>query len=336
MSPTRYLSQQVSNKSFAPIAGRLLQRLSSSSVIDLIVSGFSIVRHWRLVLIFLRAAPGSRLNAYYQARSEVLEFVHVSFIAANWDASQRVQTVVSHLETAAQIGGIVDGDIDAVEVAADLSFIGPDYRITLDQPRWLLREGQMAFSLWDGVDRIFSLSFSLSTQDGNRVAYIGGLQGRTQIAGEPDILERYRTFTKAAHGSRPRDFLVDTFRVFCKQIGVVRILAVSDANHSSSAHRSAPTLRYDDVWTERGGVPDVEGFYRLPVEPARRSAEDIPAKKRKLYQQRYDMLSRIEQEMAGRVSARDADEVRPARPAPERQVGEIELISVPYTSATTR
>ncbi|UVK40240.1 VirK/YbjX family protein [Mesorhizobium sp. AR10] len=46
-----------------------------------------------------------------------------------------------------------------------------------------------------------SLAFNLACEGSERVAYIGGFQGRA----EDNVLDRYRRFTKASSGMRPRD-----------------------------------------------------------------------------------------------------------------------------------
>src|SRR5205807_2306286 len=103
---------------------------------------------------------------------------------------------------------------DGYVALTSLPEIGPECRLIIDQPRWLLREGQSAISIWEGGDRLVSLSYCLSSHDGNIVVYVGGVQGRL---GE-STLTRYRQLTKSAHGMRPTDLLIEIFKVFCKSI----------------------------------------------------------------------------------------------------------------------
>jgi len=42
-------------------------------------------------------------------------------------------------------------------------------------------------------------------------------------------------------------------------------------------------LSFDEVWRERGGVLDEDGFYRLDPSPSRRSIESIVRKRRGRY-----------------------------------------------------
>jgi uncharacterized protein VirK/YbjX len=222
------------------------------------------------------------------------------YIAANWDTPTKIARIINHCETAAAIGRVVSFSAsDAVELIR-LTAFDARYRLTIDQSRWLLREGQLVFGLWDGIDRIFHLSFCLATEAGKRVAYIGGLQGRRQWDHEPDIMDRYRVFTKLAFGTRPRDFIVETFKMLCRELSIAEIRAISDLNNPDRGVDDL-ALSYDEVWRERGGVYDGNGFFVIPVAASRRSEEDIPAKKRAMYRKRYAMLEDTEKELAARL-----------------------------------
>lgn len=282
-------------------------RIRNASFIKTLAVTISVIRHLRLLLPLLLSRPGSKLYNYLRARPEILEMVYGPYIAANWDARTKITRVVDHCETVAAIGGIIDFPPETVVDLIHLTSIGAEYRITLDQARWLLREGQLILSLWDGIDRIFHLGFSLSTQDGKRVAYIGGIQGRQQFPHEVDILNRYHLFTKAAFGSRPRDFLVEVFKIFCKSLNVTEICAVSDLNHPIRKIVPGVELSYNEIWRERGGIDNGDGFFILPINLTRRSEESIPAKKRAMYRKRYSMLADIEKELAARLRPMAAD-----------------------------
>jgi uncharacterized protein VirK/YbjX len=156
------------------------------------------------------------------------------------------------------------------------------------------------------VDRIFHLGFCLSTENGKRVAYIGALQGRVKTnihSYTVDVHESYRRFTKAAWGMRPRDFLIEAFKMFCKKLDVSEIRALSDINHPQRKLVPDIKLSYDQVWLERGGNCSGNGFFILPIAAARRIASNIPAKKRAMYAKRYSMLDAIEADLAASLHA---------------------------------
>jgi len=256
-------------------------------------------RHLGALVPLLLARQGSNLHRLVKARPEIFELVLAPYVAANWAVRTRLARIVDHCKTVEAIGSIMDflpgTVVDLIRPIPSES----QYRITLDQQRWLVRKGLLFFSLWHGVDRIFQLGFSLSSQDGNRVVYIGDIQGRSG----PDMLDRYRAFTKEAIGMRPRDFLVEVFKMFCRALDITDIRAVTDANHCSqhfsvsAAEKNEIRLSYDEIWLERGGICDGNGFFALPLARNRRADEDIPAKKRAMYHKRYSMLDVIETEL---------------------------------------
>jgi uncharacterized protein len=257
------------------------------------------VRHLRALLPLLMSRRGSNLYRLVKARPEIIRIVLTSYLAANWDARTRITRIIDHYRTVKEIGGLVDFPQDIVVDIIQLISIDHRYRITLDQARWLLRGGPLIISLWDGIDRIFHLGFCLSTEKGKRVAYIGSIQGRAEIdiyGHKIDILNRYRYFTKAAYGMRPRDFLVEVFKTFCRAIDVIEIRAVSQINHPQLQDHDIK-LPYDEIWMERGGRRAGDGFFVLPVTAKRRADEDIPPRKKAMYARRYLMLDIVDADL---------------------------------------
>lgn len=259
-----------------------------------------VVRHRRLVLkLLLNKDPGLRRLLLKQP--QILKIVAKPFLTSHWDGPERVARIINHFDTVSRLGSPILSQPDEVADLVQLTQIGPAYRLTLDQPPWLLFEGPIAFSLWERIDRIFHVSFCLSSEDGRRVAYIGGIQGR----GEANVLDRYREFTKAAFGMRPRDFLIEAFRLFCAAIDVTEIRAISDAALPwREIDDAARQLSYDEVWRERGGEPDQDGFYRLSVTSPRRANEEIPSKKRAQYRRRYAALDAISEQIVFAMTRR--------------------------------
>ncbi|WP_027516198.1 DUF535 family protein [Bradyrhizobium sp. WSM1417] len=294
-------------------------RIAHTKIVSSLALGLAILRHAHLLKRMLFARRASALGRYLRVRPEIIEIVYGRFISANWDAATKLNTAISHVETVEAIGGALGAEADIVTDLIELPE-GSGYRISLDQPRWLLREGQLALSLWGGPDRIFSVSFSLRADAAGLNAFIGGIQGRRQVEGEEDVLERYRRFTKCAHGVRPRDFILEVFKVFCKVIGVDHILAVAQANHPLSGKSDGFSLAYDEIWQERGGQYDGHGFYALPIGFSTKAEDEIPAKKRSQYRKRSAMFADIEDRLSERLVKQRLE--RP-RPAAELQQGDV-------------
>ena len=291
------------NQQVLPLIEHYWTHLKTSPAPKIFLCALCFFRYLPVLSAFLlRCRVESNLRRLLRARPEILEMVYRPYLAVNWDAPTRFARIVDHCETVAKIGGIMDFPPDTLVNLIQLDPIAPRYRLSLDQARWLLPEGQLVISLWDGIDRIFSLQFCLSSQDGQRTAYIGALQGRPQKQGEPDIMDRYRNFTKAAGGMRPRDFLIEIFKTLCRVLDVVEIRAVSNLNQPRRQTCSDVKLSYDEVWHERGGIYDGNGFFILPVAANHRTIEKIPSKKRTMYAKRYAMLDGVEAELAAALN----------------------------------
>jgi len=153
-------------------------------------------------------------------------------------------------------------------------------------------------SLCEETERRYTLAFSLGSVNGETVAYVGSLQGG---GGAENMLEIYRALTHALHGIRPRDFLFTSFRLLCRQLGVQRILAISDRArlHRNPYFKNKVGLfsDYDAIWKELGGVPLDNGFFEFGVPVVYREPADIPTRKRAQYRRRYAMLDGIAAQM---------------------------------------
>lgn len=259
-------------------------------------------------LPFFLAPRDSALGRQLRARPELWGMAVTPFVCADWTVAQRISALVEHCWCMDRLPAMLSRAIEIEVELMRLEELGPSYRLVLHQVGWMLREGPLTLSLFDGSQRLFSLSFSIIGEASDKVGYVGGLQGLHS----PAALDSYREITKAAYGLRPRDLLFELFGALCRQLGVTRIKAVSDERHSlmsdyarrnSPVSAEAPRLSYNDAWRERGGLQISTAFFELPVAARRRASTEIPAKKRKLYASRYLLLnlweSRLDDAMAG-------------------------------------
>lgn len=243
----------------------------------------------------LEAPPGSLLRRIADQRSGVYGFTRAPYLLANWAPPRRFAEYAAHVEAADSLGPLMNFDPDlSVELMA-LDAIEPGYHLVLDKPEWMFREGIVTFNLFKDNLRLFSLTFSFDRGNNALTAIIGGLQGRNL----PGILDEYRAVTKAAHGLRPRDLMVELFRLFCAANGVMRILAVSNSGriHQGDMFKTKhyASLDYDEAWLDRGGTPIDANFFDLPLR--REIREEVPQKKRTMYRKRYELLDGLEERM---------------------------------------
>ena len=247
------------------------------------------------------APDGSLLQSLLAMRPEIWSMLRVRFVSALWPARERFARIIDHCQIVENIGHPFDLHPNEYAILLQLDEIMPGCRLMLDSPRWLLREGLLTLSLTQGRDRFFSIAFVLSWTEDKLTAYVGGIQGRR---GE-DVLEHYRAFTKAAHGARPQDMLVELFRILCQALGVNRILCVSDRirnghtpyNSLRPDYVDPVTFDYDRLWSERGGTLREDGFYDLPLQAPVRDEAEVPAKRRALRRKRLALLAEIQEHM---------------------------------------
>lgn len=256
------------------------------------------------------APPGSALGRLLAQRPETIGAAAWPFQCLEWDAAQRLARIRGHFAAIDRLGPPLGFAADERLVLFDAGELQKGVRIVLDQPPWFMREGQLTLNIFHREFRAFSLAFSLWDAGDGLETVIGAVQGRSS----PHALALYREITKNFHGMRPRDLLIDLFRMLCRELGVRTILAVSDACriHRSPYFGTAKGAQiladYDEIWEERGGRRVSQAFFELPVAAPQRDIDEVPPKKRAMYRKRYEMLSRIEAELRGRF--RDLEPVR--------------------------
>ena len=252
-----------------------------------------------LVNRMMSAKDGSALHQIMVERPQLLGALVWPYQCAAWGVPERLHRIISHYSAVDELGAPFRFSIHERLVLARLDSLHEGMMVVLDQPEWFLREGGLAMSLFMGSFRAYSIAFSLSrAADGGLTATIGGVQGRSQ----EDALDTYRVLTKELHGLRPRDFLIETFRILCRQLGVRYICAVSE----SARHQRHPFFQgavpvshnYDAIWEDRGGMRAGPNFYALPVTKERRDLSEVKSGKRSMYRRRFDFLDWLEADIA--------------------------------------
>lgn len=241
------------------------------------------------------ARPGSALLRYVQERPETLGFLIWPYQCASWSAAERLRRLAEHFEILDEIGKPFPFSVRDKLLLWDMEDYCPGVRIILDQPEWLFREGMLALNLFCGHHRAYSLAFSLYREGQGVGAFIGGLQGRSTEGS----LERYKELTKCFHGMRPRDLLLDCFRMIAPALRARRILAVAE-DHRYRRHpyfggrADKDHADYDAAWTERGGRRVAATHFELPLAVSLRCLDDVPSKKRAQYRRRNEMLEGLQ------------------------------------------
>jgi len=255
----------------------------------------------------LRANLNTSLGRLISERPETLGIVTWPYQNSKWGQAERIDRLIQHYSVAEEIGSPVDFGSTEKVLLVDMVDIVPDLRIILDQAKWFMREGGLVLNLFVGQRRVFSLAFSLYRESTSIGAVIGAMQGRDS----PNVLDIYRNITKHCGHMRPRDFLLEVFRMLALRIGVSRILAISDAarHHRHSYFKDkhkvlfrANYTNYDEIWIDRGAQKISNEFFELPVVVERKPLADIPAKKRGQYRKRFELLEEVSRRLGCRLS----------------------------------
>lgn len=212
---------------------------------------------------------------------------------SRWEASRRLQALQDHYREAATLGPLFDLGTDSTRTL--LTFDGElaQVRVCIEKQTFFRREGQLVLSIFHGDGRVYSVAFLLARLDGQRVAYVGAVQGVKQ----PEDSTLYKTLTKDCFGLRPRDLSISMFLILCQALEVKRIFAVQDAyrshKHSYFGAEGASKVlaNYDEVWKEREATLTPDGFFELAAGSEVKDLQSVPSKKRSMYRKRYQLLT---------------------------------------------
>ncbi len=265
---------------------------------------------------FIHAKPGSPLQRLIATRPETAGAVVWPYQCLSWDPTSRLERIEGHFKVIEALGAPLDFPTDGALPLLDLGAISTGLRVVLDQPRWFMREGQLAINLFAAEIRIYTVAFSFNYEANGIAAYIGAIQGGNTAG----IQDDYKELTKSLHGMRPRDFLVELFRTLCRCLDISRIYAVAD---TSRQHRSeyfgalktsTLTLNYDHIWSERGGVKEDGDFFLLSLDAPLKPLDEVPSKKRAMYRRRYELLHDLVRQVRAELVALRAPPPAPAPP----------------------
>lgn len=261
-----------------------------------------IVRQWPELNAFMQrmtAALGQQ--GLQRLGVDCIGVVQWPYLSKCWEAPQRLEVVASHFEVlAGQFPALLLLGRDESLTLCELTSYSPGCRLVLDRPIWFKREGELVLNLFQGDLRVASLAFTLCRDQGGLSMFIGAVQGIHKGIDSETSLAIYRDLTKDFEGLRPRSLLLEALKCLARMLGVAHLYAVSDAcrHHrhpyfgSDKAHDLA--ANYDVIWQENGATAsNRDDFFTIPLAPAQRAEQDIPAKKRAMYRRRQALLDDV-------------------------------------------
>jgi hypothetical protein len=193
--------------------------------------------------------------------------------------------------------------------------------LALDHPReiWCFKEPDMSWNAYltfepgqrkEGLlsvmmdvngTHLYQIVFWIEQRDGQPTLVIGAMQGPNT----EDAQDFVREMTKRAHRFRTKNLILYMTQAVARELGVQRILAVSNAGYYANNHiRRDRKLKTDfgAFWEEAGGWQTEDArFYELPLTLPRKTMEEVPTRKRAVYRRRFAFLDAVDVEIEGRM-----------------------------------
>lgn len=272
----------------------------------------------RASLRWLQALEHSPLGDFLDRQPRLLLKPHRAYISHEYGFSRRAAALLNHHALA--------GGLRAVGKAAALpagreqvlaEIVGKNgndrYLLTIGATDKFDREGEVMLALRDagGGDLVQVLVFTLAIRDAMPCVEIGCLQGG-RAAQSQAIIKRA---TKALHGIRPKNLLLDAIYALARGWDMAAIYGVSNANRiyrSKYVHSD-----YDEFWRELGGRADRDGFFALPATLPEKTA--IPSHRRAEYRRRAEVRGELDAQIQAWI-ARGGAERRAAQREGEADV----------------
>lgn len=151
------------------------------------------------------------------------------------------------------------------------------------------REGDLSFQLCWNSEVIFSITLVLRVDRRNWQLLITRLQGSQTGSAQ----EMIRNATKALHGLRPADLLLQMARHLAGFLKCTEVAMVSNQHRVALNPVRRRQIKFDGdkFWMEKGARKNSDGLYVLPSEVEIRSDfSDIPSNKRAQAKRRAEVL----------------------------------------------
>jgi uncharacterized protein VirK/YbjX len=140
------------------------------------------------------------------------------------------------------------------------------------------------------------------------IVYMGAVQGMAHSIASDERTQIYKKITQDFYGLSARSLLLSSLQMIARRLAFSCLLGVSEA-HRHHRHpffgpfdRQQLVTDYDQQWIEFNGVQDtITGFYQIPVQYHQKSAEHIPSRKRAAYERRYQLLNKLDLDLAARI-----------------------------------
>jgi uncharacterized protein VirK/YbjX len=300
--------------------GSFHQRLGEAAKYLLRSACLPVLHSW--YVDFVHRDP--RMRAYRQRDPRLLQRHLHRFVNLHWSRRTRLLCLLAHYRFA--LAHLPAALFEAVYLRGGATLgtvVGKDghpLQLRLLPPIDKGCEGELCLQLCDEHGRVlYRIVFSV-IDEGATLA-VGCLQGPD---GE-DRQERVRELTRALHGLRPKQLMLQLAYAFARHYGIGHLLAVSNAAHPLRGRGRRFRADYDAFWAEQQGCPDAGGWYELPARPEHKTEAEVPSRHRAAFRRRELLRCQAEQILAAALG----------EPAPRGRDAEAGRIAHPHCSPET-
>lgn len=246
--------------------------------------GYLAQRPWTLRMVLRRPELAERLQRPYQCR-RFDRWARLGALREHYDACEQIgwQVLCRRLARGPVVLARVQGAHEQ------------DCHVELRYDTRFAKEGEWACNLSDGTRRCYTMVLGLRRHAQGRALYVGCVQGPDG----PDGREQVRRLTKAFHGQRPRDLLLEVVRELAACAGCAHIEMVSDGQHiyRSWRRRRRFAFSYDRWACELGAVRNARNCWALPLRGALRALEELDSRKRAAARRRRALLEALREQV---------------------------------------
>lgn len=221
------------------------------------------------------------LLALLQAHPELAERPHRPYARADLNVHKRVSLLQHHYRFCLHhpLGKHLQVAMTRRhELAALEGKHGEKFRFILTHEGRTEKEGELTMQLEMDGQRIYMAAFTIGGDMNQPSILIGCMQGPDPHLGNNAV----KLATKALHGWRPRNTIIDALQVLAAQFGISAIFGIGNRRHIYRHWRKPRNLAldYDTMWLDAGGQLEPDSDFSLPLTTILRSIEEYTSNKR--------------------------------------------------------
>jgi len=245
------------------------------------------------------------MRPLWDARPRLVSKLQRPYVHCRWDVAARLDAVLSHYDILREIlstsamESLYRGGITLVRLQR---LAGRTVDVRLVYRDQFEKEGELTITVEDVETHLTlaGLTFCLVSDSDRRVAWIGGIQA----CKDPRIRGLIHDVAKDMHGMRPKALALWCLRQLSDPWQVEQLRSIADGSHVYRHWHKRRDIeaKYDEFWTESGGILQDDGDWDLPVSVPPRPREDIKPSRRKAHERRYAMLAELRAELLAAFS----------------------------------